>query len=140
MPEEPAARPNAVSEPSIAIIKVPAKVQTHKALVFLVGLVSSAFGAGAGTQIALEKARNEVSAMIAPVQTQADEARREAFTLQQDIRQLRVDLARGFGRALTPPLPGRDRAGVAALRLYQSELARGTPPAEAMRIVLENDF
>lgn len=128
------------SDPPLLAVRVPAKLHTHKALVAAVGLISSAFGAGAGTQLVMEKARSEVAGMIAPVKTQADEARREAFALQQEIRALRRDLSRGFGRALVPAFPGRDAAGKAALRMYENELLHGASPEQAMRAVVESDF
>lgn len=78
--------------------------------------------------------------MLSPLVINAKAAREEAFHCNEQIRSLRSDLARGFGRALTPKLAGRDEAGKAALRQYERELSQGVPADVAMRHVLEGDY
>lgn len=126
-------------------------IPEHVPLKWAVGvaltIATSAFGAGVAYVTAVNSARAEVAGMVALAKLQADAARAEGLTLQQDLRALRKDLSLGFGRCLIPPVKeakarwyARDDAGKRAQRLYVLELGQGVPGDEAMRHVLESDF
>jgi hypothetical protein len=75
---------------------------------------------------------------ILEVAKNAEAARAEAFSTQQEIRQLRVDLANFAGRVLAPK--ARDAAGKRAVEMYKHELRQGVPAEEAFQHVLDSDF
>lgn len=122
---------------------------------FLIGMIVAAFSAGGTFMIWQEAHPTSTKLALAlgcehdisdkdscPAAKDAREARRATIELKNDMAVLRASLARGFGRALVPPLgPGvRDEAGKSALRMFQSELAAGVNPETAMAHVLESDY
>lgn len=62
------------------------------------------------------------------------------MALREDVKEMRKDLARGFGRCLVPNIYVRDEGGKAATRAFQAALAQGVPPAEAFKSIIEGDF
>jgi hypothetical protein len=122
---------------------------------FVIGMIVAAFSAGGTFMLWQESHPSARTLALAlgceheitdqdscPAAKDAREARRATIELKNDIAVLRSSLARGFGRALVPPLgPGvRDEAGKAALRMFQSELSQGIAPETAMAHVLESDY
>ena len=124
-----------------------------KLLAFLAGLISASFGAGitfsvwsashpTKQEIALALGCSAYNSTLEGCTAAADAkaARKEAMQLQGEIKDLRRDLSRGFGRALAVNIPLRDEAGKRALFLFQNELAVGVPPQEAFLHVLEQNY
>ncbi len=112
-----------------------------KSLAFLAGAIASAFGAGITFQVwvADRPTLAQLGEAVAPVAVAAKAAQTDAFACRQEIRQLRVDLARFAGRALTDPAT-RDRGSRSAERMYRQALSLGASPEDAMATVLEADF
>lgn len=106
------------------------------------GLVAGAFSAGTVFALwtATHPSRSEIADMIGPAVTAGQAAQAQAFSASEQVKALRSDLSRGFGRALALPGHPRDEAGKAALRMYEQERAQGVEPEIAMRHVLESDF
>jgi hypothetical protein len=108
----------------------------------VMGLVAGAFSAGTVFALwtATHPSRTEIAEMIAPATSAAKAAQAQAFSAAEQVKALRSDLSRGFGRALALPGHPRDEAGKSALRMFEAERAQGVDPAIAMRHVLESDF
>jgi hypothetical protein len=124
---------------SVIIVQhIPAKA----ALAIACTLVSGAFGAGVSFQLARDANNLAIAAAVAPVATQADNARQEAFHCEQELRTLRHDLARGIGRALarSPQPQVRDWAGKVAKEFYEREIAQGVPEDVALQHTFESDL
>lgn len=121
-----------------------------KTLAFLAGLISASFGAGITFSVwaAAHPSRTEIAESLqcgtsldaCPAAKDASEARREVMRLQQDIKDLRRDLSRGFGRSLSSSISLRDESGKRAIRVFEGEIAQGVPPVDALRHVLEGDY
>ncbi len=131
---------------------------TPKALIFLAGVASAAFGSGA-TFMAWESTHPtavEIATALGcatyldgsgapalshcPAATDARAARAETMRLAGEIQRMRPDVVLGVGRVSAAKRPGRDAAGKAALRMYEGEVRSGVPPEQAMVHVLETDF
>ena len=121
-----------------------------KVLAFIAGIISASFGAGItfaswssshpnATDIAIALGC-EKSLESCPAAKDAQEARRSTMELQGEIRALRKDLSRGFGRSLSASIPLRDEGGKRALRLFEAEISQGIAPVDAFRHVIEADF
>lgn len=126
---------------------------SSKLLAFLAGLISASFGAGLtfAAWSSTHPTKTELADYLGCVAygstlekceaaKDAREARREVMALREDIKDLRKDLSRGFGRCLVPNIYMREEGGKAAVRLYSGEVNQGIPPAEAFRTVVESDF
>jgi hypothetical protein len=126
---------------------------SSKLLAFLAGLISASFGAGItfATWSSSHPTRTEIADALGcaaygssletcPVARDAKESRREVMELQGEIKALRKDLSRGFGRSLSVTVPLRDEAGKRALRMFESEISQGIAPVDAFRHVIESDF
>lgn len=121
-----------------------------KTAAFLLGLVSAAFGAGGTFSLWASSHPSETAIAIAlgcsgpleacPAAKDAREARADTMRIQGEIKDLRKDLSRGFGRCLVPNIYVRDEGGKAALRMFESEISQGVPPVVAFRHVVEGDF
>lgn len=124
-----------------------------RTLAFLAGLISASFGAGitfalweaerpTKQEIALALGCTAYNSTLEGCTAAADakEARRELMALREDLKLLRKDLSRGFGRSLSTSLSARDSGGKIAILMFERELASGVPPVEALRHVMEQDF
>lgn len=78
--------------------------------------------------------------MFASTKIDAYEARKSAMQIEGDIRALRKDLSRGFGRAYENRKSTRDDAGKRAVLQYEREVSRGVPHDEALRHVIEESL
>src|SRR6202008_5174448 len=103
-----------------------------KLLAFCAGLISASFGAGITFATWSNSHPSETAIAIAlgcdspldacPAAKDAKEARRASMELQSEIKELRKDISRGFGRCLVPNIYVRDEGGKAALRMFENEL------------------
>lgn len=108
-----------------------------KAISFLGGLISAAFGAGAATTVwaAERPTRAEIAGALGceskfdscSVAKDAKEARLEVQKLAEDVKALRQDL-------------NRNLANKKALSKFEAEIAAGVKPSEALQHVLEQDL
>lgn len=125
-----------------------------KVLAFLAGLISASFGAGVTfwSWQSSHPTRAEITQALGcvgsygstldecKVAIDAKEARRAAMAVEEDLKALRRDLSRGFGRALATSVERRDAAGKRAYEQFQHDVHQGIPPEVAMQRVLEGDF
>ncbi len=121
-----------------------------KLLAFIAGLISASFGAGITFAVwnSSHPSSNEIAIALGcenplvacPAAKDAKEARIASMALREDIKELRKDLAKGFGRCLVPNIYVRDDGGKAAARAFQAALAAGVPPADAFKSIVEGDF
>lgn len=126
---------------------------TSSTVAFLAGLISAAFGAGitfavwesnhpSKQEIALALGCTAYNSTLEGCTAAADakEARKELMSLREDLKLLRKDLSRGFGRSLSSTINLRDESGKRAIRMFEHEISQGVPPVEALRHVIESDF
>lgn len=113
-----------------------------KFISFVAGVASTAFGAGLTFAVwnASHPTEVRVAEMLADTKIDAKEARAGAMRIEGDIRGLRKDLARGFGRAYAVKPSARDDAGKRAIRQYELEISRGVPHDEALRHAIEESL
>lgn len=134
---------------------------TPKLAAFLAGVISTAFGAGITfaawqgshpTDVEIATALGcaaypGASLKTCPAATDARRAREETLQLINDLRVMRRDLAKGFGRALAAPgktadqrMVNREAAGREAAAMYKEAIQKGATPEDAMAWVLEANF
>lgn len=126
---------------------------TSKTVAFLAGLISASFGAGitfaaweadrpTKQEIALALGCTAYNSTLEGCTAAADakEARRELMALREDLKLLRKDLSRGFGRSLAASISLRDESGKRAIKMFEHEISQGVPPVDALRHVIESDF
>jgi hypothetical protein len=113
-----------------------------KIAAFIAGIISASFGAGVTFAVWNSSHPTEVRVeeIFHDTKVDAHEARASTMRLEADLKTLRKDLSRGFGRAYAPKVNLRDDAGKRAVVQYEMELRQGTPPDEAMRHLLEETW
>lgn len=115
---------------------------TSKLLVFLAGVISTAFGAGVTFAIwnGSHPTEVRVAEMLSETKIDAKEARRSAMSISEDLKGLREDLSRGFGRAYAPRPQLRDDFGKRAVLQYTRLVQSGIAPDKAMRAIIEESL
>lgn len=115
---------------------------SHKIAGFVAGAVASAFGAGVTFAVWDSSHPNKVqiAEMFYDTRIDAYEARKSTMQIEADIKALRKDLSRGFGRAYEIKRNSRDDAGKRAVLQYEREISRGVPHAEALQHVIEESL
>lgn len=124
-----------------------------KLLAFLAGLISASFGAGITFAVWSEAHPTKVDIATAlgcsaynstlegcTAASDAKAARQEIMALREDVKDMRKDLSKGFGRCLVPNIYVREEGGKAAVRQFENEVYHGVPPVVAFRHVVEADF